>query len=146
MVVGVKKNLKLPSEAVQRMKKMVPTVDELRVIDLMRDYRVIRNRYFGNTIPVVEDVFIRFLSQKEISRFVGEGEETIGACSAGVCGGPHVLAVADDLSVSETRITLLHEMAHLKVDLSFPRARGHGKHWQAEMKRLARIGAFERWW
>ena len=143
----MKKNFRLLQTEVQRMKKMVPTVDELRIIDLMRDYRVIRKAYFGNTIPVVEDVFIRFLSQKEIGRFTGEGG-TLGACSAGVPGkySPHVLAIADDLSVNETRITLLHEMAHLKVDLNFPRARGHGKHWLAEMKRLARIGAFERWW
>ena len=64
---------------------MVPTLPELRLIDLMRDYRAIRKHYFGNTIPPVEDVLIGFLSQKEICRFVGK-DETVGACLAGKYG------------------------------------------------------------
>jgi hypothetical protein len=127
---------------------MRPTIPELRLIDLMRDYRAIRKGYFGTTIPAVEDVMIRFLSKKEISRFVGK-DEILGACLAGKyekCPFPYVIAICDDLNVNETRMTLLHEMAHMKVDIKFSRARGHGKHWQAEMKRLARAGAFENWW
>ena len=37
---------KLPPDEVTRIREMVPTVDELRIIDLMRDYRAIRNNYF----------------------------------------------------------------------------------------------------
>jgi hypothetical protein len=143
-----KSSFKLPQSEVERIREMVPTIEELRIIDLMRDYRAIRKNYFGSTIPPVEDVLIRFLSRKEICRFVGK-DETVGACLVGRYSTnpfPYILAVADDLSVNETRITLLHEMAHMKVDIRHRRARGHGKHWQAEMKRLARIGAFENWW
>ena len=40
---------KLPKDEVDRLKEMVPTVDELRIIDLMRDYRAIRKRRLTET-------------------------------------------------------------------------------------------------
>lgn len=42
--------------------------------------------------------------------------------------------------------TLIHEMAHLSVELSHPRATAHGRIWQKEMLRLATIGAFKNLW
>jgi predicted SprT family Zn-dependent metalloprotease len=44
-------------------------------------------------------------------------------------------------------LTLLHEMAHVKVDYRYPpHMRGHGHEWQSEMLRLAKAGAFrDRW-
>ena len=39
------------------------------------------------------------------------------------------------------RFSLLHEMAHLATDVS-----GHGPRWQREMRRLVRVGAFDRLW
>lgn len=41
--------------------------------------------------------------------------------------------------------TLLHEMVHLKLDKKYPKG-GHGHAFQREMKRLARIGAFNLMW
>jgi SprT-like family len=41
--------------------------------------------------------------------------------------------------------TMLHEMAHLKVWMRM-RKFGHGKEWQREMRRLARIGAMDKIW
>ena len=139
-----------PSEAI-RLGKMRPTKPELLLIDLMRDYRAIRNAYFGNTIPPTEEVLLRFLPREEIGRLSGyDDKETDGLCSFGkfsksiVC--PKSILLADDLKPAEARITLLHEMAHMKVDIKFNRPMGHGKHFQKEMQRLAKCGAFANWW
>ena len=117
----------------------------------MRDYRAIRNRYFKKSIPPVEEMILQFLPREEIARLSGfDDKETDGLCSFGKFSRsipcPKSILLADDLKTNETRTTLLHEMAHLKVDTKFDRAMGHGKHFQAEMKRLARLGAFENWW
>ena len=58
---------------------------------------------------------------------------------------PQTLSLADDLDVNQTRLTLLHEMAHMKVNLKFGRAMGEGKNWNKEMHRLMRLGAFDGW-
>jgi hypothetical protein len=140
---------KLPKSEVSRLRDMVPTVDELRIIDLMRDYRAIRNRYFGSSIPPVEDVMLRFIPRKELSRLVRSEEDDIDAvCSFGMHHGiPSLkaIALADDLNVEETRLRILHEMAHMKVNLKFGRMMGEGKHWKKEMRRLMAAGAFDGW-
>lgn len=41
--------------------------------------------------------------------------------------------------------TLLHEMIHLKLDKKYPKG-GHGHAFQREMKRLAKVGAFNAMW
>ena len=141
---------KLPPDEVARIKEMAPTVDELRIIDVMRDYRAIRNARFGKTIPPVELVFIRFIPRREMERFCSaEDGMTIGACLAGRHLGspmPYVIALAEDANVLESRFTLLHEMAHLKVNIKFQRNMGHGRYWKREMRRLAAVGAMDDWW
>lgn len=42
-----------------------------------------------------------------------------------------------------TLMTLLHEMVHLKLKDTHA---GHGHAFQREMKRLAKVGAFNSWW
>lgn len=139
---------KLPDHEIERIRQVTPTVDELRIIDLRRDYRAVRNGYFGKSIPPVEDVLLAFLSAKEMKR-IGAGREAAGSCLAGFIKdrtAPYAIVIQDDLSCHEIRITLLHEMAHLKVNIEFGQSMGHGNNWKREMRRLAASGAFDEWW
>ena len=144
-----KNSFKLPESEVERIKEMVPTIAELRIIDLMRDYRALRKRHFRNTIPPVEEMLIRFLPRSEMDRLSGSTDrDTDGFCSCGKHHGvpvPQTLSLADDLDVIQTRHTLIHEMGHLKVNLKFGRAMGEGKHWRREIRRLATAGAYDGW-
>ena len=142
-------SFKLPASEVERMKEMVPTVAELRDIDLIRDYKAIRKHYFGNTVPPVEEIMLRFLPRKELRRLTrSEDDEVDAICSFGVhhkIPSLKAIALSDDLNVEQTRLRLLHEMAHMKVNLKFGRMMGEGKHWTNEMHRLMRLGAFDGW-
>ncbi len=144
-----KSSVKLPKAEVERLKDMVPTIAELRIIDLMRDYNVLRKRHFGKTIPPVEEISIRFLPRNEMDRLGrSTGRDIDGYCSCGVYQGapiPQTLALADDLDVIQTRHSLIHEMAHLKVNLKAGRAMGEGKHWKKEIRRLVAAGAYDGW-
>jgi hypothetical protein len=142
-------SFRLSKLEIDRLKGMTPTIDELRVVDLMRDYRAVRKAYFGSSIPPVEEVLIRFLPAYELARFCpGHDPDTEGACLAGKYGKdlfPYVLVLANDLNVRDTRFTLLHEMAHMKVNKKFGRKMGEGKHWKKEMRRLMAAGALDGW-
>lgn len=137
-----------PSEA-GRIREMVPTLAELRNIDLKRDYCSIRKNYYGSTIPPADEVLIAFLPREEISRLSGyDDNETDGLCSFGTFRGlpiPKAILLPDDLKVNETRVSLLHETAHMKVNLKFGRNMGHGEYWKQEMNRLMLVGAFDGW-
>ena len=139
----------LPPSEVERMKSMVPTVEELRIIDLMRDYRAIRKAHFGTSIPPVEVVLLRFLSRKEMNRLTRcEDGETDGLCLWGEYLGspvPRTILLADDLRINEIRIALLHEMGHMKVDIKHGRRMRHGKVFQKELNRLRLAGAYDGW-
>jgi hypothetical protein len=142
-------NFKLPTWEVERIREMVTTVSELRDIDLARDYRSIRKNYFGNSIPPVEEMQIKFLPRNEMDRLSGSiDRDTDGFCSCGKHHGvpvPQTLALADDLGVNETRITLIHEMVHMKVNLKHGRSMGEGKNWKRELRRLMAAGAYDGW-
>lgn len=141
---------KLPKDEVDRLKEMVPTVDELRIIDLMRDYRAIRKRRYGNTIPPIEEIAIKFVPRKELTRLSGfDDNDTDAFCSCGKHRGtpvPQTILLADDLREDDVRMRLLHEIAHIHVNLKFSRSMGHGKNWQKEMQRLAAAGEMAAWW
>jgi hypothetical protein len=144
-----KSKFKLPSSEVERIKQIVPTIAELRNIDLKRDYCSVRNNYYGNKIPPADEVLIAFMPRSEIRRLSGyDDDETDGLCSFGIFRGvpaPKAILLPDDLKVNETRTSLLHETAHMKVNLQFGRNMGHGKYWEKEMRRLMLIGAFDGW-
>lgn len=134
-------------EDVERMRSMVLTIRELRIINLMRDYEAIRERSFGTSIPPVEDISVIILSKREMVR-ASAGMDGIGICCAGFAGKltvPRIIAIADDIDSVTTRLTLLHEMAHLKVNIKYRRLMGHGKIWIAEMHRLVRAGEMDDW-
>ena len=142
-------SFKLTASEVERIKKMVPTIAELRNNDLRRDYRSVRNNYYGNTIPPENEVLIEFLPREEISRLSGyDDNETDGLCSFGTFRGlpaPKAILLPDDLKVNETRVSLLHEMAHMKVNLKFGRSMGHGNNFNKEIRRLFLAGAYDGW-
>ena len=141
-------SFKLSKSEVERIKVMVPTMVELRIIDLMRDYRAIRKAYYGKTIPPVEEVLLRFLPRHEIKRLSGLNEEVDGLCLFGAYRGvpcPYAILLAEDMGTRRIRHTLLHEVAHMKINLKFGRMMGEGKHWNNEMRRLMRLGAFDGW-
>jgi len=138
---------KLSKSEMEWLKGLVPTVDELRIIGLMRDYDSIRRAYFGKTIPPVSDILIRFLPRKEIARLGGfDDSDTDGLCSFGMYRGtPCLMAIllADDMNELENDLTLRHEMAHMKVNLKFGRMMGEGEHWKKEIRRLVAAGAYD---
>ena len=140
---------KLSPDEAKRIKAMVPTIDELRIIDLMRDYRAIRKNYYGNSIPPVEKMLIRFFPREEIVKLSGyDDEHTDGLSCWGKYKGflvPTMILLPDDLKICETRISLLHETAHIKVNLKFGRNMGHGKNFDREIRRLAAVGAYDGW-
>lgn len=139
---------KLPASEIERIKSMVPTIAELRLIDLMRDYRAIRKAYYGRTIPPVEEVVFKFLPRKELKRLVNTNDDVDAVCGFGMHRGTPTLkaiALAEDLTVEETRLRLLHETAHMKVNLKFGRMMGEGKHFKKEQRRLVAAGAYDGW-
>ena len=138
----------LPPDEVIRIAKMIPSIREFRLIDIMRDYRAVRNNYFGNRIPPIENVIVSFFPDSEMTR-IGEAEDTCGLCMWGRLKGietPMVILLSESGSICETRIRLIHEMCHLSINLKHNRDMGHGKHWKAEMQRLAKLGSFDNWW
>lgn len=142
-----KKKSKLPDHEIERIREVTPTIDELRIIDVRRDYRAIRKNHFGNSIPPVEEILIGFVPPHEMKR-IGAGEDADGGCLAGFIGKKtacYAITIADDMKVAEQRITLLHEMAHLKVNIEHGRQMGHGETFKKEKRRLAASGAYDEW-
>jgi SprT-like family protein len=138
--------LKLPPDEIARMKKMVPTIRELSVIDLMRDYRALRGRHFGKRVPPVEEVAFALVPGRVLSDIFDEGCLGFNVEGASKHVAASVIVIAKESSINETRMTLIHEMAHVSVEGKWNRSMGHGKYWQREMKRLAKSGAFDPWW
>ena len=124
------------------LRKMQPTLRELAAMDVMRDYTMYRKKYFGRFLPPPNEVAIAILPIAVMEEFYGGGY--VGwAYTEG--DKPFLgMAIADDCLVTERRLTLLHEMAHLKVNVEHGRSMGHGKYWKTEMKRLQKLGAYDK--
>lgn len=121
-------------------------MDELLLIDLRRWYSMFRKRYFGNSIPPVNFVVFGLVPGKVMTN-VFNSRDCLGFAINGVAQNvaASVIVVSKESNWKERVITLLHEMAHLKIDQKFGRNMGHGKYWRLEMRRLAQIGAFDRY-
>jgi hypothetical protein len=98
--------------------------------ELHRLYRQYNARWFGGELP--EDVDCFFAPVEDCHGLVWQES------------GGWILQINPKYLVDANlwKITLLHEMAHLKV-LPYWR---HGAPFQAEMQRLAIAGAFRRLW
>ena len=134
----------------KRIKGMKPTLAELSLIDIRRTYRAVRKHYFAESnLPPVENVAILFMDAVTLKRICGGG--AAGMCLHGCYLGEGNLDCATILLAKEddesaTHMTLVHEMAHMAVEIKWQRNMGHGKHFTAEMRRLAAAGAFDPDW
>jgi hypothetical protein len=100
---------------------------------LERLYRYYNRKYFGGKLPVVKVKFTDLIDKY------------------GAVGNTHYEArVPEMILIDKTlrrwnitaRLTLLHEMVHVKLPYKIV----HGKMFEKEMRRLARLGAFTGLW
>jgi hypothetical protein len=130
---------------------MKPTLAELSVIDIRRTYRALRKRYFAESeVLAVASVSILYAEKKRIGNMCESEDGCHGGClpvcdADGVWMAAVIFLAKEDDEV-QAHLTLLHEMAHMAVDIKWQRGMGHGKNWQAEMRRLAEAGAFDSDW
>jgi hypothetical protein len=117
-------------------------------MDLKREYKEFNREYFDHDLP--DDVRVTFSNNMP--------KDAIGGCHIhGVmeckwtgrdkCVG-HSISIRPFLKNYDclARMTLLHEMAHLRVGLTVGRCNPHSYKWQTEMRRLVKIGAFDDYW
>jgi len=136
-------------DEIDRVRSMKLTLEELELVDIRRDYKALRSAYFKDSkLPPVEHVAIQFVDAKVICGLDGDGEERdyLGMCVDGLAPHAGMILIAKGKGMNQTRFTLLHEMAHIAVEIRYKRPMGHGPVWQREMQRLARAGAFANWW
>lgn len=141
----MKKTTSLHREDKKFLRSLKPTIEELRLLDIRRQYAWYRKQYFGNRVPLVDQVSIVFLPDK-LTKFDGESNYGFFTALDIEDGARQIfIAVCESLERFETYRTLLHEMAHVSVD-RVHKNHGHGKMFQTEMKRLARTGAMKLLW
>lgn len=125
------------------------TLEELELVDIRRDYKALRQAYFRSSrLPPVEHVAILFVESRVIAG-IEDGdvsEAYLGCCIDHLAPQAGMILITRGIGRQQTRLTLLHEMAHIAVEIRHRRPMGHGAVWQREMLRLARAGAFANWW
>lgn len=115
--------------------------------DLRDNFKKMRYRYWtskGLFIPSVVDVAFRNVKKhdKDICRPVARISYEILPCKTRVMPTISICPEHKFLYCA-TKMSLLHEMAHLYVDRNFNgRHHGHGKTFHAEIDRLYSLGAF----
>lgn len=100
--------------------------------ELKQFYRKYNRKYFSNKLTDRVEVCWSTLG----GNHYGRTQELVDG---------FLLLLYDPASTEEKamHMTLLHEMAHIAT---WSERRSHGPKWKAEMRRLAKIGAFDRWW
>ena len=101
--------------------------------DLWRYYDVANAKYFKNKLP--KDIPIRFAKLQP--HVLGKTY----VCNHGI---PRAIEISEKLKNTSchTILTMLHEMVHVE----HPQWKGHGRHFDAAMLRLAKQGAFSGLW
>jgi len=123
---------------------MRETKIELRIIDLMRNYRAIRKRTFGKSIPPVEVVGFVIVPEPLMTKLCC-GEAHGFSYSPSDWSFSAMIGICEDCNETEVRETLLHEMAHLKVNFKWKRNMGHGKYFKSEARRIMAAGELDDW-
>jgi hypothetical protein len=104
-------------------------------------FRIYNSRYFNGSLP---DCTIRWEDLKIFGRYypIRERSEKF----PNVVFVEHVIELArwSQNKPRQWKLTLLHEMVHLKQWRE--KGNPHGHKFQREMKRLAGVGAFNRLW
>jgi hypothetical protein len=101
--------------------------------DLWRYYDVANRRYFKNKLDKGLPIRFAKLSPKVLGR--------TQVCNHGI---PQCIEISERLRGFEahTIMTMLHEMVHVE----HPQWKGHGRHFDAAMLRLAKARAFAGLW
>lgn len=115
-----------------------------KITELELMFAIYNRRYFGRRLPKCK------VQYADIDHF---GDYTLYTISKRSKGGRletedrHVIRIAkwSRKTKPQAFLTLLHEMCHLKTRV-FDNSSGHGPKFQREMKRLAKIGAFNQLW
>lgn len=101
--------------------------------ELKQFYRKYNRKYFSNKLTDRVEVCWSTLGTDDmLGRCCPIGDGFVILLFTPAAGREHTM-----------NMTLLHEMAHIAT-VDEPQA--HGPKWKAEMRRLAKIGAFDRWW
>lgn len=112
-----------------------------------RYYRALNKRYFRNKLARTEIIIRRGLvKENKLGRV-----ELIDNMHYPKLRkrAKYLISLSPKLifSLYHLLLVLLHEMAHVSVDPDLnAKFQDHGRKWQNEMKRLARIGAFRKYW
>ena len=105
---------------------------------LKKLYRLYNKKYFGGRLP---DVLVSFVTPKDMKRN-GLGKATCAVTCFNEGLRPAIFISRNPFKTwGYIRADLLHEMCHI----ARPRA-SHGKVFQDEMKRLAKLNAFAEIW
>jgi hypothetical protein len=111
-----------------------------RDTSIQRFYHLVNRRYWRGRLP--RDVIVRW-DRKLLRR--EHAVATLENYPAVVC----IIRIARELYCCRglVGLVILHEMAHLAIQLRLQRAcAGHGWRFQQEMMRLAKLGAFRELW
>ena len=112
---------------------------------LAQEYKRLNRKWFNNTLP--SDVRLRWTRgfRPPNNTFVGRTRNTrrVGASTNSTASGYSITLSTRMQGMAFVMMTLLHEMAHVAT---WGEKKSHGPRWQAEMLRLAQIGAFKEWW
>ena len=120
--------------------------------DLEKIYRQYNKLYFSGMLPKMRIVRSRTLAKEGVDgrfRWVKITRRVNGKKARVSC---EKLSIAVDHAQQGARLenfTLLHEMAHVYVRFVLNRwseYQSHGPVWKKQMRRLARIGAFDDLW
>lgn len=104
---------------------------------LRERYDKYNKKYFGNQLPKETRVEWRQIRKSHGGDFLAMPSGAVG-----IFINPHLRKSRTE---KYALLTLLHEMCHLNLWCQKIRAH-HGPKFQAEMKRLAKLGAFEKIW
>jgi len=103
------------------------------VTHLRRSYLRYNRLWFSNRLP--EDMVVRWSRRMPHNLYGVYNEEAYGE-------GIFINAIWRGF-YEIAQLTLLHEMAHVATESE---KKHHGPRWKREMRRLARIGAFDNLW
>jgi hypothetical protein len=116
------------------------------VTKLQKYFQIYNKKYFGGALPPVT---LRWADMKHFGHYFAREHEMFDIFTNEVVSvrTEHVIELGkwSTNNRSVWRMTLLHEMCHLKLR-DKKRAASHGRLFNQEMKRLAASGAFHGLW
>jgi hypothetical protein len=111
--------------------------------DLQNNFKILRHRYWiRHNLYIPLDIIVRFEKIKKLKQDIGK-PPLLGECDGNII---RISPLLKHVWV-QAHTTLLHEMAHLRVNVSTNwdgRFRGHGERFNKEIDRLYALGAFRR--